>query len=48
MDLSKKTKEELVELCDRVGLNPSGTKDELIERLDGSIQFQGMVNYPKD
>jgi len=46
VDLTKATKEELLELCDKVGVHPVGTKEELITRLESCPRFHAMVNYP--
>ena len=45
MDLTKATKEELLELCDKVGVHPVGTVAELKARLEACPRFQAMVNY---
>ena len=45
MDLAKLTKEELLELCDKVVLHPEGTKEELLERIENSPRYQKWVNY---
>ncbi len=45
MDLAKLTKEELLELCDKVVVHPNGTREELIARLENSPRYQKMINY---
>ena len=45
MELSKLTKDELLELCDKVGVHPEGTKEELIVKLDNCPRYYAMVNY---
>ena len=45
MNLEKLNKEELLELCDKVGVHPSGTVEELRAKLEACPRFQAMVNY---
>ena len=45
MDLNKLNKEELLELCDKVGVHPSGTIEELKVKLEACPRFQAMSNY---
>jgi len=46
MDISTLTKDELLDLCDKVGVHPGGTKEELIAKLSMCPRLEAMQDYP--
>ena len=46
IDLNKLNKEELLELCDKVGVHPNGTVEELKIKQGDNPRFNAMANYP--